>query len=246
MRHLLLMTKQLQTFMALNAHCNQQGIFVHNTTTVADALAALNNHSIVAIVWDLTVTDLNDNLKSIGLIRQQFQGPILTLTSKKNIDEELQLFDLGIDDYFHEPFEFEEIMAVLTRRLVTFQQSTFQPVVDEEPPHSVTPAKTSNHQIKFADLIIDLNHYQVSRDDADLGLTPKEFKLLQYLIKHKDQVLSREQLLAGVWDYNILGTSRMVDIHISHLRDKIEPDPQNPIWLKTVRGFGYVLKSGNA
>ena len=81
------------------------------------------------------------------------------------------------------------------------------------------------------------------RDDQDLGLTPKEFKLLHYLIQHPNQVLSREQLLQGVWDYDILGNSRMVDIHISHLRDKIEPDPQNPIWLQTVRGFGYVLKN---
>ena len=67
----------------------------------------------------------------------------------------------------------------------------------------------------------------------------KRRRLLDYLAKHCGQVLSREQLLQGVWGYDILGTSRIVDIHISHLRDKLEADPNTPLWIKTNRGFGY-------
>ena len=77
------------------------------------------------------------------------------------------------------------------------------------------------------------------------NLTPKEFKLLKYLYDNRNQVISREQLLNGVWNYDILGTSRMVDIHISHLRDKIEKDPHNPEWIKTARGFGYLFDTAH-
>ena len=68
-----------------------------------------------------------------------------------------------------------------------------------------------------------------------------EFQLLSYLIDHRNQVLSRDQLVNGVWGYDILNTSRIVDIHISHLRDKLEDDPHHPVHLLTVRGFGYKL-----
>lgn len=240
MRHLLLMTHDLQTFMSLNAHCNQQNIFVHNTTSLTEALATLAEHTIVAIVWDLRVTDLDQNLQAITDIRRQFNGPIMTLTTEKNLDEELKLFDLGIDDYLYEPLEFPAMMAMLNRRLtVATQQASVTTPTMSQPVTDTAPVAT----IKFADLVIDHNHYQVYRGTEDLGLTPKEFKLLTYLLAHKNQVLSREQLLHGVWGYDILGTSRIVDMHISHLRDKIEQDPQNPLWIKTVRGFGYVLKN---
>ena len=68
---------------------------------------------------------------------------------------------------------------------------------------------------------------------------------LKYLYDNRNQVISREQLLNGVWNYDILGTSRMVDIHISHLRDKIEKDPHHPEWIKTARGFGYLFDTAH-
>jgi two-component system alkaline phosphatase synthesis response regulator PhoP len=76
-------------------------------------------------------------------------------------------------------------------------------------------------------------------DQRPIKLTPKEFELLLYLVQRPNQVLKRDQLLEGVWGFDYAGQSRMVDIHISHLRDKIETDPKNPAYLKTVRGFGY-------
>lgn len=82
-------------------------------------------------------------------------------------------------------------------------------------------------------------------NDQKVILTPKEFKLLKYLYDNRNQVISREQLLNGVWNYDILGTSRMVDIHISHLRDKIEKDPHHPEWIKTARGFGYLFDTAH-
>lgn len=82
-------------------------------------------------------------------------------------------------------------------------------------------------------------------NDKNLKLTPKEFELMQYLVGHENQVLSRDQLLQGVWGFDYSGQSRMVDIQIAHLREKIEPDPKSPKYLKTVRGFGYEFSTGD-
>ena len=76
-------------------------------------------------------------------------------------------------------------------------------------------------------------------DGKLLELTPKEFELLLYLMRHTGKVLHREQLLNAIWNYDYTGDSRIVDVHISHLREKIEPDTKQPIYIKTVRGFGY-------
>lgn len=86
---------------------------------------------------------------------------------------------------------------------------------------------------------INQETYTVTKNDKIIALTPKEFQLLSYLVDHKGQVLNRDQLVNGVWGYDILDTSRIVDIHISHLRDKLEDDSQHPTHLLTVRGFGY-------
>lgn len=86
---------------------------------------------------------------------------------------------------------------------------------------------------------INQESYTVTKNGETIALTPKEFQLLSYLVDHQGQVLSRDQLVNGVWGYDILDTSRIVDIHISHLRDKLEDDSQHPTHLLTVRGFGY-------
>lgn len=81
----------------------------------------------------------------------------------------------------------------------------------------------------------------MTKHGQQIQLTPKEFQLLTYLVNNRGQVLSRDQLVNGVWGYDLLETSRIVDIHISHLRDKLEDDSQHPVHLLTVRGFGYKL-----
>lgn len=79
-------------------------------------------------------------------------------------------------------------------------------------------------------------------DEEKVEFTPKEFELLVYLAENKNRILSREQLLLAVWDYDFRGETRIVDVHISHLREKIEKDPKKPQFIKTARGFGYKLE----
>ena len=85
----------------------------------------------------------------------------------------------------------------------------------------------------------DLTNYQVTVDDRPIELTPKEFELLVYFMKRKDRVIDRDTLLDRIWNFDFAGQSRIVDVHVSHLREKIERDPKHPKYLITVRGFGY-------
>ena len=89
------------------------------------------------------------------------------------------------------------------------------------------------------DLQIDQNKYRVARNGKNISLTPKEFELLVYFVEREGRVLSRDAILNHVWGYDYASETRIVDIHISHLREKIEADPKQPRLIRTVRGFGY-------
>ncbi|MFK5705326.1 DNA-binding response regulator [Ligilactobacillus sp. LYQ139] len=254
---LILITKQLPLFMKLNTYCNDHGWMVYNTTDPEEVLAFVKHRHVAGIIWDLAVASSTITLPLIKKIRTIFNRPIITLATTKNFEYEMQLFALHIDDYVTQPYEYEEIIIRMQQCLWsrTIQTShnppklIHQSVITTEEPASHPKSETeslshsSPKHFQLDNLVLDIDHYRVLKDNENLGLTPKEFKLLFYLIKNKNQVLSREQLLRGVWNYgNDLGTSRIVDIHISHLRDKIEPDPHHPKYVKTVRGFGYTFE----
>lgn len=97
-------------------------------------------------------------------------------------------------------------------------------------------------QIVIGDLKILPDHYEAYFKESQLELTPKEFELLLYLGRHKGRVLTRDLLLSAVWNYDFAGDTRIVDVHISHLRDKIENNTKKPIYIKTIRGLGYKLE----
>ncbi|MCY7004083.1 winged helix-turn-helix domain-containing protein, partial [Enterococcus faecium] len=93
--------------------------------------------------------------------------------------------------------------------------------------------------LSIGQITADLTNYQVTVDDHLIELTPKEFELLVYFMKRKDRVIDRDTLLDRIWNFDFAGQSRIVDVHVSHLREKIERDPKHPKYLVTVRGFGY-------
>ena len=256
---LILVTKKLPLFMKLNTYCNDHGWMVYNTMDPEETLDFINHRHVAEIIYDLDAASPEVTLSLIKKIRESFNKPILTLTAKKDFEYEMKLFGLHVDDYIVEPYEYEEII-VRTQQCLwgrTIQTSQQPPeLIDQEvdvddsliaeylapEEHSSHPHHHHNH-LQLDDLLLDIDHYRVLKNNEDLGLTPKEFKLLYFLVKNRGQVISREQLLRGVWNYNDdLGTSRIVDIHISHLRDKIEPDPHHPKYIKTVRGFGYTFE----
>lgn len=179
------------------------------------------------IVLDLMLPGM-DGMDVCKTLRQEkVNTPILMLTAKDDEFDKILGLELGADDYLTKPFSPREVVA---RVKAILRRSQFEDV------------EQSEQVIKIGDLEIHLERYDVYFKGEQLVLTPKEFELLLYLANHRGKVLSRDQLLNGVWDFQYDGDTRIVDVHISHLREKIESDTKKPVYIRTIRGFGYKLE----
>lgn len=188
------------------------------------------------IILDLMLPGL-DGIEVCKQLRQQkVSTPILMLTAKDDEFDKILGLELGADDYMTKPFSPREVVArvkAILRR--TEIQPQNNPLISEE-----------DGNIKIKDLSIYPDHFEAMFNEKLLELTPKEFELLVYLAKHKGKVLTRDQLLSAVWNYDFAGDTRIVDVHISHLREKIEPNTKKPVYIKTIRGLGYKLEEPKA
>jgi two-component system alkaline phosphatase synthesis response regulator PhoP len=133
--------------------------------------------------------------------------------------------ELGADDYMTKPFSVRELIARV-KAVLRRNRSAKQPGLEEK-------------EIIIGDFMIKPEKYEILQHGQLLDLTLKEYELLEILLKNKDRVLKREYLLQVLWDYADGVNTRVLDVHISKLREKIETDPKNPIYIKTVRGVGY-------
>lgn len=184
------------------------------------------------IILDLMLPKI-DGIEVCKQIRQQkISTPILMLTAKDEEFDKVLGLELGADDYMTKPFSPREVIA---RVKAILRRTQNQPIVQEQNTEEVNYYKVSS-------LKIYPEHYEAYFHDELLELTPKEFELLLYLAKHKGRVLTRDQLLSAVWNYDFAGDTRIVDVHISHLREKIEQDSKKPTFIKTIRGLGYKME----
>lgn len=154
--------------------------------------------------------------------------PIIMLTAKDDVMDKVSGLDSGADDYMTKPFAIEELLARI-RVALNRKQKT---------------AKEKEVQIlQYGDLKVDLAKYEVTYGGEMVTLTKKEFNLLAYLMKHKNQAISRETLLNEVWDYDYMGETNVVDVYVRYLRQKLD-DKYGVKIINTVRGVGYIIKDG--
>ncbi len=183
------------------------------------------------LILDLMLPGLSGIEVCKRLRQESSKLPIIMLTARgEEIDRILGL-EMGADDYVTKPFSPRELVARV--RAVLRRKS------DETSTLSEGVA-----QFAVGELRLDQERYEVTVRGQAIELTPREFELLHYLLKNIDRVVSRDQLLDRVWGYEFAGDTRLVDVHISHLRDKIEEDPKAPRYIKTVRGVGYKFVRG--
>lgn len=161
--------------------------------------------------------------------------PILMLTAKDDEFDRVLGLELGADDYMTKPFSPREVVA---RVKAILRRSQFVNEIEKE--------DVDDEDIIIGSIRIRPEFFEVYREDELLELTPKEFELLLYLIERQGRVITREHMLNSVWNYEFAGDSRIVDVHISHLRDKLEENPKQPKLIKTVRGLGYKLERPKA
>jgi two-component system OmpR family response regulator len=186
-------------------------------------LAASERYDV--IIMDRMLPGNIDGLSLISALRQSGnQTPILVLSALADVDERIKGLRAGGDDYLTKPFAFGELLA----RLDALGRRTRQD-------GTVTT-------LEVADLRMDLLSRKVLRGTRPILLQPREFKLLEYLMRHAGQVVTRTMLLENVWDYHFDPQTNVVDVHISKLRQKIEPEPERSL-LRTVRNAGYMLSA---
>lgn len=185
---------------------------------------------------DLMVLDLMlpklDGMEVCKKLRQKkINIPILMLTAKGDEFDKVLGLELGADDYMTKPFSPREVIARVKAILRRTQVTT-----DSE------QEEDDDQLVQISDLKLIPKQFEAYYRGELLELTLKEFELLFYLAKHKGRVLTRDQLLSAVWNYDFAGDTRIVDVHISHLREKIETDSKKPAYIKTIRGLGYKLE----
>jgi len=178
------------------------------------------------VVLDVMLPSL-DGFEVCRELRRQSQVPIVMLTARSDTVDVVTGLELGADDYVTKPFELPELVARV--RAVLRRSRASEPA---------EPA------IRAGDLEIDPAGFAVRKDGMALALTATEFRLLLELARHPGMVLSRDVLLARVWNYDYLGDSRLVDVAVQRLRAKIESDPALPRLIATVRGVGYRFEKG--
>lgn len=165
-----------------------------------------------------------DGLSIISALRAaEVQTPILVLSALGDVDNRVEGLKAGGDDYLTKPYAFSELLArieALNRRNVPLSH---------------------DNKLTLSDLEMDLSRHKVKRNGKTIPLQPREYRLLEYLMRHSGQVVSRTMLLEQVWDYNFDPQTNVIDVHISRLRNKIDKDFDIPL-LHTVRGAGYSIR----
>jgi len=193
-----------------------------------EALAKINTEQPDLVILDLMLPGL-DGLEVCRRVRQEgLPVAVIMLTAKdQEIDRVLGL-ELGADDYITKPFSPRELVARVKAvlRRTSAREEISQP----------------GGRLKIGPLTIDAERYEVKVGGKQVELTPKEFELLEFLARNAGKVMTRDVLLNSIWDYTYDGDTRIVDVHVSHLREKIEANPKNPVYIKTVRGVGYKFK----
>jgi len=165
-------------------------------------------------------------------VRKTQTMPIIMLTAKDSEIDKVLGLELGADDYVTKPFSTRELIARVKANLRRQQHASEE--VD---------TKSEKKNIHIGDLTIHLDAYTVSRNGEEIELTHREFELFHYLARHIGQVMTREHLLETVWGYDYFGDVRTVDVTVRRLREKIEENPSNPVWIVTRRGVGYYLRN---
>jgi two-component system response regulator MtrA len=197
------------------------GMEVVTAADGADAVERFGEGAFDLVVLDLMLPKV-DGYEVCREIRRSSTVPIVMLTARTDTADLVKGLELGADDYVTKPFEAPELIA---RVRAVLRRARRQ----------------GTEVIRVGDLVIDADAFTVERGGRPVSLTATEFRLLLELARHAGQVLTRESLLSRVWNYDYLGDSRLVDMAVKRLRDKVEEQPSNPTLVVTVRGVGYRL-----
>lgn len=229
MKKVLIIEDEQSILKLLTYNLEQEGYEVASSMDGQEGLEMALEKNYDMILLDLMLPS-KDGMEICRELRQEkVEVPIIMLTAKDSEIDKIIGLEIGADDYITKPFSPREVIA---RMKAIFRRYTAS--VEDETDHEEV--------LMVGDIAIYPEKYEVFVRDELIELTPKEFELLLYLARRTGRILSREQLLNAIWNYDFSGETRIVDVHISHLREKIEKDTKKPEYIITARGFGYKLE----
>ncbi len=196
----------------------QAGYDVETAIRGQDALRTIREQPPDLVILDLMLPGLDGSYVLEKARQEGFTAPVIILSARDSLEDKIHGFDTGADDYVTKPFELEELLARVMVRLRSSEQS---------------------RRFVFGQTVVDLEARRIQRGDEEIHLTPKEFDLLALFLDNPERALSRSRILEEVWGTDYRGTGRTVDNFVRGLRTKIESDPDNPRFLRTVRARGY-------
>ncbi len=201
----------------------ESGHTVDHTDNGRDGMFLAASEPYDVIIMDRMLPGQIDGLAIIKALRQTGnRTPILILSALSDVDERIVGLQSGGDDYLTKPFAFGELLARLDAL------------------HRRSQSASAPTSLEVGDLRMDLLSRRVARGARAIVLKPREFKLLEFLMRHADQVVTRTMLLENVWDYHFDPQTNVVDVHVSKLRQKIDVESERPL-LRTVRSAGYMI-----
>lgn len=207
----------------VSAYLRPEGYEVHTATDGPTGLKAARSLNPDLVVLDIMLPEL-DGIQLLTELRRGSDVYVIMLTAKTEETDKIIGLSVGADDYLTKPFSPRELVARIKAALRRYGKSGARP---------------DSQTLRFNRLRIDPKARLVWKDDQQVDLTAIEFDLLHTLAEHHGRVLSREQLLEQVWGYDFYGEERVVDVHLGHIRKKIEDNPAQPEFIVTVRGVGY-------
>ena len=230
MKKILIVEDDAALMLGLTSVIGDEGYEPHAARTGPEGLRLAKELRPDLIVLDIMLPGMSGFEICKRVRDERIPSKVLMLTAKDEEDDKIFGFELGADDYLTKPFSLRELLARIRAMLRR-----------DDVPAATPPAPETGDRIAFGDVVVDFKRREVKRGGELQELTNREFLLLEYLIRHPGEVLTRERLLEENWGYGVHPTTRTVDNHVLRLRKHIEPDPENPIYLKTVRGGGYLF-----
>ncbi len=223
--NILIIEDEAEIVRFLSLELQHEGYSVRSCTNGRAGLEEAMTGDFSLILLDVMLPELN-GMEVLRRLRKESAVPVILVTARDAVMEKVNGLDMGANDYITKPFHIEELLARIRMVLRTAEPST------QSSPEGI---------LSIGDLVLTISSRQVTRAGEIIELTKTQYDLLEYLLRNRDIVLTRDQILSHVWGYEYSGNSNVVDVYVRYLRNRIHDSDESKI-IETVRGIGYVLR----
>lgn len=227
-RKILLVEDEQKIADALKMGLTEDGYYVETAYDGNIAWKLFQQHDYDLIILDINLPGVNGYELCKRIRNKSTQIPVIMLTALSSLNDKIEGYDAGADDYIIKPFEFKELQMKIR-------------VLLKRTSHQNVPVGTT---LKAADLEMNLDSKEVKRGDTMINLTAKEFQLLEYLLRNKNRVVSRSDIAVNVWDIDFDTNTNVIDVYINYVRNKVDKKYE-PKLIHTQVGMGYILKDNS-